>query len=49
MLRHWIKELSDAVKTAFPGNGSPRDEEVARLSRRIADLHRQSDGVIGST
>jgi transposase len=43
MLRRWIKELSEPAKTAFPGNGTPRDEEVARLKRELAEVKRERD------
>ena len=43
MLRRWIKELSEPTKTAFPGNGTPRDEEVARLKRELAEVKRERD------
>jgi transposase len=43
VLRRWIKELSASSKKAFPGNGNPRDEEVVRLNRELADVKRESD------
>jgi transposase len=43
MLRRWIKEFSEPTKTAFPGNGTPRDEEVARLKRELAEVKRERD------
>lgn len=43
MLRRWIKEFSEPTKTVFPGNGTPRDEEVARLKRELAEVKRERD------
>lgn len=43
MLRRWVKEFSEPTQTAFPGNGSPRDEEVARLKRELAEVKRERD------
>ncbi len=43
ILRRWLKELSEPDKTAVPGNGSPRDEEVARLNRELAEVKRERD------
>jgi len=43
MFSLWIKELSEPAKTAFPGNGSPIDEEVARLKRVLAEVKRERD------
>ena len=33
LLHRWKRELRDDGHRAFPGNGSPRDEELARLKR----------------
>lgn len=43
MLRRWVKEFSETAKVAFPGNGTPRDEEVARLKRELAEVKRERD------
>lgn len=43
LLRRWIKELSETSRAAFPGNGNPRDEEVARLKRELAEVKRERD------
>ena len=43
VLRRWIKELSESSKKAFPGNGNPRDEEVFRLNRELAEVKRERD------
>lgn len=41
VLRRWVKELADSAKQAFPGNGNPRDEEVFRLKRELAEVKRE--------
>jgi transposase len=41
MLARWRSELREAQKgetRAFPGNGNPRDEELVRLRKRVAEL-----------
>lgn len=43
MLRRWIKEFSEPTKAAFTGQGTPRDEEVARLKRELAQVKKERD------
>lgn len=43
LLSRWKKELADETKKAFTGKGNPRDEEVARLKKEIADLRMERD------
>ncbi|MFL0797323.1 MAG: transposase [Cellvibrionaceae bacterium] len=43
LLRRWVKEFSESTKTTLPGNGSPRDEEVTRLKRELAEVKRKRD------
>jgi len=43
MLRRWIKEFSEPAKAAFTGQGNPRDEEVARLKRELAQVKKERD------
>lgn len=41
MLYQWRKALDEASKSglkAFPGQGNPRDEELHRLRKRVAEL-----------
>ena len=38
MIRRWRLQFSEYGTRAFPGNGSPRDEELARLKRENARL-----------
>ena len=35
MIRRWRKQFEEHGKRAFPGHGSPRDEELANLRRTI--------------
>ena len=35
LVHRWKRELRDDGRRAFPGNGSPRDEELARLKREL--------------
>ncbi len=39
----WRKELHIDGKHAFPGNGNPRDEELARLRAEVSELREQRD------
>ncbi len=41
----WIRELKaqDTTNKVFPGNGIPRDEEIARLWRETADLQETNE------
>jgi transposase-like protein len=46
MLRHWRQEAGEAEQRglpAFPGQGNPRDEELARLRKRVADLEEANE------
>ena len=43
LLSRWKKELADETRKAFTGKGNPRDEEVARLKKEIADLRMERD------
>ena len=45
-MRRWIRENEEGEKNnliVFPGQGNPRDEEVARLKKENADLRETSD------
>ena len=42
-LRRWADELSKAGKIAFPGNGTPRDQELARLKRELQQVKQERD------
>ena len=45
-LRRWLRESREETagkKKAFPGHGNPRDEEVARLKKEVADLRETNE------
>jgi transposase len=35
LVHRWRRQLRDGGARAFPGNGSPRDEELAQLKREL--------------
>ena len=39
----WKRELGEENLRAFPGNGNPRDEELFRLRRELADVREERD------
>jgi len=45
-LCRWLRESKEGEtkkQIAFPGQGNPRDEEVARLRREVADLRETNE------
>lgn len=45
-LYHWLEEAreeSDGSRKAFVGHGNPRDEELSRLRREVADLRETNE------
>jgi transposase len=42
-ISHWRRELNESKELSFPGNGIPRDQEVARLKREIEILKQERD------
>ncbi len=42
-LSHWRRELKEENELVFPGNGTPRDQEIAALKRRINQLEQERD------
>ena len=42
-LRRWIKEPEADSPIAFTGQGNPRDEEIARLKRELAEVKKERD------
>jgi len=45
-LRRWLRENQEGANgkmKAFPGQGNPRDEEVARLRKENADLRETNE------
>ena len=43
MLRRWCTEISETGKKSFPGNGTPRDQELARLKRELQQVKQERD------
>lgn len=42
-LRSWIKQFTEEPETAFPGKGTPRDEELHRLRRELEQTRIERD------
>ena len=45
-LRRWLRESQESEEKnikAFPGQGNPRDEEMARFKKEIADLRETNE------
>jgi len=42
-LHRWIKEYQTPDTKAFTGNGNPRDEELAKLKRELAQVKKERD------
>lgn len=43
MLSRWKRELKEDNLRAFPGQGNPRDEELARLRKENAEIKLERD------
>ncbi len=43
VLRRWHKELGQSGQHAFPGNGTPRDQELAQLKRELHQVKQERD------
>lgn len=46
MIYRWRRQLEEQHKAgirAFPGHGNPRDEELVRLRRELADVSEERD------
>jgi transposase len=43
LLGRWKKQLESNGEQAFPGQGQPRDEELARLRREVEVLRQERD------
>ena len=43
ILRRWCAEISKSGNNAFPGNGTPRDLELARLKRELQQVKQERD------
>ena len=43
VLSRWRSELRASGEKAFPGQGTPRDEEMAALKRELARVRKERD------
>ena len=43
MVYRWRRQLETEGVRAFPGNGNPRDEELARLRKEVRELREERD------
>ncbi len=43
LLGRWCKDYSANGEAAFPGQGKPRDEEMASLKRELARVKKERD------
>ena len=43
MLTRWVREADAGGGKAFPGVGTPRDEEMARLNRELSKVSKERD------
>ncbi len=43
LLTRWCRESADGGAKAFPGQGKPRDEEMASLKRELAQTRKERD------
>ncbi len=43
MLGTWVREVRKAGEQAFPGQGNPREEELAALKRELTRVKKERD------
>ena len=43
LLTRWVREAEVGGSKAFPGGGTPRDEELARTKRELARVTKERD------
>ena len=43
MIYRWRRELSEENIRAFPGHGNPRDEELYRLRKELAEVKEERE------
>ena len=43
MIYRWRRQLQEEGVRAFPGNGNPRDEELAQLRKENRELREERD------
>ncbi len=49
MIYRWRREAGQDGERAFPGNGLPRDEELSRLRKELAEVREDRDILQKST
>lgn len=42
-MTRWVREADAGGSNAFPGGGTPRDEELARIKRELTRVTRERD------
>lgn len=43
LLTRWCRESANGGAKVFPGNGKPRDEEIASLKRELTQTRKERD------
>lgn len=43
LLTRWCRESADSGSKVFPGQGKPRDEEIAHLKRELSQTRKERD------
>ena len=43
LLSRWQREYDEHQEKAFPGNGNPREEELFKLRKELADVKEERD------
>ena len=43
MLNRWCREAQRSSKPVFQGSGTPRDQELARLKRELAQVKKERE------
>jgi len=43
VLRRWCEEFKASGKNAFPGHGTPRDQELAQLKQQLNQVKKERD------
>ena len=43
LLTRWVREAESGGDKAFPGGGTPRDEELARIKRELTRVTKERD------
>lgn len=43
LIHRWRRQLREDGPRSFPGNGNPRDEEIARLKRELRRVREENE------